>query len=314
MKRLLAVFIILVLITFSACYSENVTPNDIPSDLTEQNASAEENTEETARQGTVYDYCYSLLNDEQKEIYNKILAAAINMRDGMVYLTDEENGLSENVNIAFSSVSVDHPELFWLSSEYKTYSMNEEKFYIELKYNMDETARASFVAALNKRVESILAETDGMSYFEKERYFHDYLCNNVTYTADGVYSRYNVVGALVNGKAVCEGYSRAMQLLCKKAGINCSLVKGISDEISHMWNIVELSGEWYEIDVTWDDIDGQAPRYKYFNLTTEEMNKDRTVYPVLNGANQDISLKGGKYNLALPECTATTFSREKTEE
>ncbi len=313
MKGLLSVFIVLAMLTFSACYGGNAPQNDIPSDLTNQNSSTQEKTEETLSQGGVYDYCYNLLNDAQRDIYNKILNAVLDMNEGKVYLTDDENGLKENVNIAFLSVSVDHPELFWLSGEYTTYSVNQEKFYIEIKYNMDETARASFEAALEKKLESILAETEGMSYFQKERYFHDYLCNNVTYTADGVYTRYTVVGALVNGKAVCEGYSRAMQLLCKRAGINCSLVKGISDETSHMWNIVEISGEWYELDVTWDDTGGETPRYKYFNLTTKEMNKDRTVYPVLDGANQDISLKGGKYNLRLPVCTATTFSKEKIE-
>ena len=311
MKRLYIFFVVILLLTSSGCYSQYFLTDNKPPASTEQNEFAEEPLKEPLEQGTVYDYCYSLLNTEQKAIYNKILAAAVNMSDGMVYLTDKEDEFSQNVNIAFSGVTTDHPELFWVSSDYTTYSKNEEKFYIKLKYYMDKTSKAAFVAALENRVEGILAETEGMSYFEKEQYFHDYLCNNVTYTADGVYSRYSVIGALVNGKAVCEGYSRAMQLLCKAAGINCSLVKGWSDDTSHMWNIVEISGEWYELDVTWDDIGEEGPRYKYFNLTTEEMLKDREIYAVLTEENKDINLKGGKYNLKLPQCTATTFSKEK---
>ena len=59
--------------------------------------------------------------------------------------------------------------------------------------------------------------------------------------------------------AVCDGYSYAYEYLLQKAGIRSTIVAGRAGETeetagSHSWNLVELDGEWYEVDTTWDDI------------------------------------------------------------
>lgn len=46
-----------------------------------------------------------------------------------------------------------------------------------------------------------------------------------------------------------------------------------------MWNTVLIDGEWYQIDVTWDDLDTSNPmnngiRYNYFNLSSSKMAAD----------------------------------------
>ena len=74
-------------------------------------------------------------------------------------------------------------------------------------------------------------------------------------------------------QSVCAGYSRTFQYLCKKAGIKCTYVPGDTDE-PHAWNLVELNGKYYWVDVTWGDPiydDGtQTLNYHYF-MTTDEV-------------------------------------------
>lgn len=65
--------------------------------------------------------------------------------------------------------------------------------------------------------------------------------------------------------AVCAGYAGAYKLLLNAAGVDCYYVDG--DKISgtgagHAWNIVNVAGNYYHVDTTWDD--GSSDPYKYF--------------------------------------------------
>jgi hypothetical protein len=135
-----------------------------------------------------------------------------------------------------------------------------------------------------------------MTDFEKEKILHDYIVNSTTYdyechqrdtlSSDDAFEEY---GCLVLGKAVCEGYSEAMKLLCDLAGVECMIIEGESIEtaIGHAWNIIKIDGEYYHLDVTNDDaITGNGMEvltYIYFNLTDSEMMKfnkwDTSLYP-----------------------------------
>lgn len=92
---------------------------------------------------------------------------------------------------------------------------------------------------------------------EKALRLHDYLVSvcdcDVTDKNDKVYSTRarTAYSALVRGKAVCEGYAMAYRLLLNAAGI----VSDVSiDRINkHIWNYVRIRGNWYHVDVTWDN-------------------------------------------------------------
>lgn len=75
---------------------------------------------------------------------------------------------------------------------------------------------------------------------------------------------YESYGALVNGKAVCEGYAKAFKLLCDRAGIPCVLVGGKANGGDHMWNYVMIGNTWYLVDLTFDDPIGGEPTDSYF--------------------------------------------------
>ena len=106
--------------------------------------------------------------------------------------------------------------------------------------------------------------------FEREVYIHDYLVKNVVYDKSKNYS--SAYDALVGGRALCEGYSRAFQLLMLEAGMETYLITGYAGE-NHMWNIVKLNNNYYHVDVTHDDpvpdesiTNGQEERIRHTNL------------------------------------------------
>lgn len=123
-------------------------------------------------------------------------------------------------------------------------------------------------AIVLKKVKEIAGEIEknaGCDY-EKTKMAHDYLVENIEYVT-GYHGAYS---ALCEGKAVCNGYAAAFQLIMDELGIPCKTVS--SDEINHMWNCVYLEGFWYNVDVTWDDAAGKTEKidYRYFLKSQED--------------------------------------------
>ena len=111
----------------------------------------------------------------------------------------------------------------------------------ELVQEADEYEAA--VARALSRVEGSMNDT------EKAIVLHDYLVTHCEY--DQSLSKYTAYDALVNGSAVCQGYAEAYYDLMKRAGVSCTYVA--SDAMNHIWNMVEIDGNWYHVDATWDD-------------------------------------------------------------
>ena len=105
---------------------------------------------------------------------------------------------------------------------------------------------ASQYSACKSKATSIVNSASGTTV-EKIRYIHDKICATNTYkeNIDGAYN------CLVNGKSDCDGYTAAFQICMEILGVPC---KAYSTS-NHIFNFVKLSGNWYAIDVTWDDQD-----------------------------------------------------------
>ena len=122
-----------------------------------------------------------------------------------------------------------------------------------------------------------------MSEYEIVLAFHDYLVNTVTYRETGDRS-HAAVGALVDGRAVCDGYVKALDLLCYLADIECLRISGIGysggQQEAHAWNKVEIDGQWYNVDVTWDDPVSSTPvlRHTYFLISDDLLGQDHQWY------------------------------------
>lgn len=145
------------------------------------------------------------------------------------------------------------------SEQKDTYSFsNGSKSYsywkIDANKNNDRTT------ALAKAAE-IVANASGSDY-EKVRYFNEAICNLTTYDFpaldDGIYDdTYQMINAFNGKPVVCEGYAKAFKYLCDESNIGCLIIEGHigsgTGAGNHMWNYVELDGNWYLVDVTNND-------------------------------------------------------------
>ncbi len=148
--------------------------------------------------------------------------------------------------------------------------------------------------AVYKKCRKILDRVieDGMTPVEKELAINDYLVYNAKYDPAELTNgpvgtpdpdNDNPYGLLVHGVGICLGYATSFQLFMDILGIECMTVRGwaYNRTEEHAWNLVRLDGEWYAVDVTWNDPvfgDGDPPDFiqaayahAYFNVTSDFM-------------------------------------------
>ena len=105
------------------------------------------------------------------------------------------------------------------------------------------------------------------SEIELEIAIHDKLCEKISYVectekipdSKTIVRPLTAVGALLDGKANCQGYADAFYLLASLAGFNVG--KQSTDD--HIFNTISLGGKWYIVDVTFND--GSLSKYKGIN-------------------------------------------------
>ncbi len=249
-------------------------------------------------------YYYNQLNEYAKLIYKGFENNKENMKTG-TYIIDfdtdfsnllnTENG-EETLNIAFQSAwnayTYDNMDMFYIDVEKLTLttrtttigsisthqveiSNGSNTSYLKDEFNNQTiNEQLNLLAAMR---EEIANQLEGYSDYEKIKEVHNWLIDNIEYDVNFESDEsYSISGALIEGKAVCEGYARSFKYIMDELGIPCVLVSGTGtnsngETESHAWNYVQLDGKWYAIDVTWDDpvVIGNGyvsadTRYKYF--------------------------------------------------
>ena len=230
------------------------------------------------------DYAYSTLTDDYvKKLYNQISDNIDSEYEPSFYA---EGNLSEyQMTQAVEAYKNDHPEVFWLKSYYE-YENYDYETGIWLAYTMSGDKLVTAKKEFNTAVDTISKSVPYGTECEREEYIHNYIINNCDYDEEAAESEEvqgnenDAYGVFVDGKAVCEGYSKAFQILCNKADIDCIQLMGIVDSDNHVWNCVKIGGDWYQIDVTWDDVDDFIyDSHEYFNLTDSLMYEEHTLSP-----------------------------------
>lgn len=165
------------------------------------------------------------------------------------------------IYLLYSEILDNNPELFYAS---KTFSYFAEEIFsnkivtkIQLEYTVNEAEYANMKNQFNEQTNQLVALTnDTMSEAQKALVLHDALANKCEYdvgvntNTEGA-NAYNAYGALVQNKAVCQGYAYAYKHLLDQVGIESQIVT--SSELNHAWNLVKIDNNYYHVDVTWDD-------------------------------------------------------------
>ena len=260
-------------------------------------------------------YLYGLLNDTQKGWYRTIHEAVENLEGSAEF----DGRMSENRNYyIFFIYMFDHPEHFYLGNTLTLYSHGNGTSEIKICYSDGETSskgeltpelreriieqKAEFEAEVNRIISTIPADAPDVW---KERLIYQRILLDSHYNLGAQWNgvcepNWNAYGIIVNKYGVCEAYSEAFQLLCLKVGINSTSVVGTAGG-GHKWNAVQLDGEWYICDITFDDPIGGGENdayFYYFNRTTAEMEE------------MHHSTEGSDY--PGPKATATKYSFENS--
>ena len=154
------------------------------------------------------------------------------------------------------------------------FNFDERVIQIEINhaYSDDE------IQQLSSKVDQLIEENVDRSLPTKEqiRVIHDYIINHTEYDKlkteninDTTYKSNTAYGVLFEGYGICSGYSDAMKLFLDK--LNIINYKISNDQ--HIWNLVNLDGVWYHLDLTWDDpvSDKNIIKDSYFMITTKNL-------------------------------------------
>lgn len=176
-----------------------------------------------------------------------------------------ESFIEEEVDISKYNVTYDEFE-----DIYTTVLMNEPELYYvnvvqaSLRYRSDEHI-LGFKPIYNcaygelesrdkkiKKFSNSVMKGIGKNWSDEEKvlYVHDRLAAHITYY-DGDETEFgrNIYDAFAKSSSVCVGYALGFQYFMDKLDIPC--INVTTDD--HIWNMVEIDGQWYHVDVTWDD-------------------------------------------------------------
>ena len=165
---------------------------------------------------------------------------------------------TEAVGLAFQLLCQQYPELFWLKGYRARCSESDTEITFTVLNGYTEDTLRRMNALLNQKTEQILRtiSRNGSDY-DKVLQIHDYLIQHTYYDKpkerQGRTLCHTAYGCLVNGRAVCQGYSEAFQLIMQKLRIECGTCSGETKRGRHTWNYVKVNQQYYWIDVTWDD-------------------------------------------------------------
>lgn len=146
-----------------------------------------------------------------------------------------------------------------------------DPYYLTTTQQEEETINA--ISAVMKKL-----NLDGMSEYDKIYTIYDYICSHVTYdsentsggsgTQEGKNQAHSAYGAIINHKAVCQGYTLLMYRMLLEAGIDNRIVIGFN----HAWNLVKLGDKYYYCDTTWDAYNPEKSEahFSYFLCGTYE--------------------------------------------
>ena len=128
--------------------------------------------------------------------------------------------------------------------------------------------RMAYEIALQELLQD--CQLEGKTPLQQALIVHDQLALRCVY--DETLVKNTGYQLLVEGSTVCAGYAELYQDILQRLGIPCRVVS--SEPMNHAWNLVQLDGNWYHVDVTWDDptpdVVGRV-RHIYFLKTDSEM-------------------------------------------
>ena len=191
-------------------------------------------------------YYYNHMNKAQQAAYHSILSGVKNLADEFQIPALE----GEELYNVFFQMRLDHPEIFWVSSyKYRYYKDSPNLIFIP-EYLFDKKKICEHQKAMTARVEKLIRPAQKLSEWEKEKYVHDFICENIRYDKLKKSYSHEIIGPLGQGVGVCEGIAKAVKVLLDALGV---------------WCVIAICG---------NNPEASEIRYDYFNLDDSQIFRD----------------------------------------
>lgn len=202
--------------------------------------------EELGDKITMEQYYYNHMNKAQQAAYHSILSGVKNLADEFQIPALE----GEELYNVFFQMRLDHPEIFWVSSYKYRYYKNSPNLIFIPEYLFDKKKICEHQKAMTARAEKLIRPAQKLSEWEKEKYVHDFICENIRYDKLKKSYSHEIIGPLGQGVGVCEGIAKAVKVLLDALGV---------------WCVIAICG---------NNPETSEIRYDYFNLDDSQIFRD----------------------------------------
>ncbi len=180
-------------------------------------------------------------------------------------VTGNEDYISDYIDGIYQALRNDHPEWYWLYEKRHLYSRikrADDNYTISTisLFGYGEYSKAQDRLTIENQILAKLDEYDElidstMSPYLVEKIIHDKICLEIVYDTGSTHA-HSIIGALVDGRGVCESYAQTCQLLFTYFGIDNRYIVGFKPNTNtgHAWNQVCIDEKWMNFDATWDDV------------------------------------------------------------
>ena len=222
-------------------------------------------------------YYYDQLKKEQQRAYYAMKEGLWNLQDSFAVPMLSKKELSD----IYFMIRMDCPALFYsVAFSYKYYP---DSTAVEMipQYLFSKDKIKEHRQAMESRVKKLARQAVNLDEKGKELFIHDFIVKNVKYDKLKKEYSHEIIGALGNGVAVCEGIAKAVKILCDELNIWCIIAvseanpeKGI--KYRHAWNVIQIGGQYCHLDVTFDNTlsKDDTVRYDYVNLSDKQIFRD----------------------------------------
>ena len=230
-------------------------------------------------------YYYQHLPKPQQAAYHAMKTGFAALSPGFSVPRLENRELSD----IFFRLRLDCPEIFYVTGFTYRFTPGAENVELLPEYLFDKAKIRDHQKALASRVDKLARPAMNMTASEKERYIHDFICQNVRYDKLKKPYSHEIIGPLGQGVGVCEGIAKSVKILCDALGLWCIIAVSEANpdqgvKYRHAWNILKLDGQYVHLDATFDNSLGHdgVIRYDYFNLDDKRLFRDHqpVIYPV----------------------------------
>ncbi len=316
LKIILGVILFIAIAAGSGFAAINIKYNLYEREIDETAAMRHGETDRGIATKDLCDFYFNTLTYREQLLYNNILDAA------KARAPQSETLRLEYDIDTFSKVAkyvlADNPDLFYVNFDRLVLNHGWHRTYVTMAYSAADSELGAVIAQYESALaEFISATASAKSDFERELALHDYLINHCEYAVEYEDRLHNTsYGALVMKRAYCDGYAYAMKAAFDRLGMQSAIVYGSVNGTDHVWNLILIDGEYYHLDVMWDDADlsfAEGLRFHgYFNLDDARILRDheykyKEVLPKAEGKN-DYYTALGLHATTAEECTDIILS------